>query len=193
MSLTQLQARDRYIVGSIIQFLDRNLKSAYDTEVALTSSSTDPAQKFPTPITIRKGKPDDLSVVTKAPVIAVSTMGSGESDRAYAIGTANIWRHRAYLLSCFPSLDANGAPCDTAHELLRSYVQDVFETECIRILDYSNPSFGPTNKLFTGEVAYIVKVSDPIDRGMTTALAYEKHRFDVHITVKFCVSASLAT
>jgi hypothetical protein len=193
MPLTQLQARDRYIISSMIQFLGRNLKTAYDIEAAATSVAIDPAQRFVTPLTLLKGKPDDLSVVRAAPSIAIDAMGSGERDRFYEVGSANLWRHRAYLLSCFPSLDSNGAPCDVAHELLRSYVQNAFETECISIVDYSNVLCSPTNIIFANDVMYIAAISDPIDRGQTTSLAQEKHRFDVHVTVKYVVTASLAT
>ncbi len=191
MPLTQLQARDRYIISSMIQFMGRNIKTAYDIEAAATSIAVDPAQRFVTPLTLLKGKPDDLSVVRAAPSIAIDAMGSGERDRFYEMGSTNIWRHRSYLLSCFPSLDANGAPCDVAHELLRSYVQNAFETEVIKVVDYSNVLCNSGNIIFANDVMYIDHVSDPIDRGQTTALAAEKHRFDAHVTVKYVVAAVL--
>jgi hypothetical protein len=193
MPLTRLQARDQYIFDSVGLFLDRNLKTAYDIEAAATSGASDPAQCFPTPLTIRAGKPDDITIVRAAPSIAIDMVGSGEADRAYEVGSANIWRHRAFLLSCWPSLDSTGSPCDAAHRLLRTYLQDTFEGECIRIVDYSNSLCSSGNILFTSDVMYVCKVSDPIDRGQTTALAEEKHRFDFHFAVKYCTLASLAS
>jgi hypothetical protein len=179
MPLTQAQARDRFIMNSIIQFLDRNVKATVAT------------QKYPTPLTLKPAKPDNTSVVLQAPVIAVSEIGSGEKDRAYGLGQSTVWRHRSFLFSCYPSLDANGEPCDLAHDDLRTLVQNALETENIKIVDYANSS--PGNLVFCDDLFYIVGVSDPIDRGATTALAQEKHRFDVHLTVKYTVTASLAT
>lgn len=193
MALTQLQARDTYIFDSIGQFLDRNIKQAYDVEVLPTQFNVSAGLQYPKPLTIRAGKSDDVSLVRAAPSIAISKMPSGENERCYELGSAKIWRHRAYLFSCYPSLDATGAPCDWAHNILRSYMQDAFETECIKIIDYSNPSCTASNIIYASDDMYIVRVSDPIDRGQTTALAEEKHRFDVHLMVKFCVLAVLAT
>ena len=193
MPLTRIQARDRIIVNSLAQFLDRNVKRAYDVEAASTSANTNTQLQYVRPLTITIGKPDDITVVRKAPVIAIAEMPSGEGDRSYEIGSAAIWRHRSFSLCCYPSLDANGTPCDTAHQLLRSYVQEAFETECISILDQSNPTFGPNNIIFASDVMYIRNVSDPIDRGQVSALAEEKHRFDVRLSVKFVVIGSLAT
>lgn len=193
MPLTRLQARDQYITGSLIQFLARNIKTAYDIEVSGTVTAASPTRKYPTALTVEVASPDDISFVRRAPSIAVQDTSSGEKDRHYGIGQATIWRHRAFLLSCYPSLDGSGAPCDVAASILRSYVQDAFETECIKIIDYTNPLSNASNILFCDEVMYIVGISDPIDRSQTTALAEEKHRFDVHVKVKFAVIGSLAT
>lgn len=191
MPLSQMQARDRYIIGSFIQFLDRNVKQAYDVEAAATGANPDVQQRFTTPLTIRKGKPDDITIVRVAPSIAVSVMQSGESDRWFEVGTTGVWRHRHYMLMCYPALDSTGAPCDAARELLRSYVQDAFEGVCIKVLDYSNPSFSPTNILYCPDTMFIEGVTDPIDRGATTALAQERHKFSMEVHVKYAVSATL--
>ena len=193
MPFTRLQARDRIIMNSLAQFLDRNVKQAYDIEAAATIVNPNLQMRYVKPLTITIGKPDDITVVRKAPTIAIAEMPSGEGNRQYEIGSAVIWRHRSYLLTCFPSLDANGTPCDLAHQLLRSYMQEAFETECVSVLDQSNPLFGPGNVIFAQDVMYIRTVSDPIDRGQVSALAEEKHRFDIRLSVKFAVIGSLAT
>lgn len=172
------------------QFLYRNMVTAYNTEVALTSGT---ALDYSKPIRVMDGKPDDPEVIRKAPVIAISRIASSGRDREYEIGSNRLWRTRNFLFSCYPAIDSNGQPCTVAAELLRSYMQNVFETEFIRIVDYSNVACTSSNILFCSDVMYIDHVVPPEDRGRSSVLAEEKHRFDVHVGVKYVVIAPLIT
>lgn len=189
MPLTRLQARPRYIIGSMAMFLDRNVKQAYDAEALLTAGQS---PDYSTPLTIRRGKPDDLTIVRAAPSIAIDTIAATGGD-FYEIGSSSRYRHTNFLFSCFPATTSNGEPCDLAAHLLKAYMIDAFGTYAVKILDYSNNAFSPTNVLFTSDVIEIVKVTAPVDRGSTLALAQERHRFDMHVTTRYPVSESSAT
>jgi len=180
MALTQKQARDQYIVDSLAMFLDRNLKARYDPEALATAGS---AEDFSTKIRIRKGNPTDLAVVLNPPSIAIDERPAATDDDHYAIGTAVKWRHMNFNLYCYPALRVDGYPSDTAAMLLKAYIRDVFSTESIRILDYSNPIFSATNLVYTSDNAYIVHRSNPS----------EINRFDITLKLKYAVIESLAT
>lgn len=190
MALTRLQARPRYIVGSMAMFLDRNLKQAYDSEAAASAGQSPDYSK---PMRIMRGKPDDQTIVRAAPSIAISTLNASQHDGFYEIGTNVRYRASNFVFYCFPAIDANGQPCDVAAELLKAYMIDAFGTYGIKVLDYSNPSFSSTNILYTPDLMEIVSVGDPIDRNVHSALAEEKHRFDFHVSVKYPVQENSAT
>jgi len=189
-ALTTLQARDYYIINSMAQFLGRKVKTAYDIEVALTFGANEDISKA---LTIDLGRPDDPNIATNAPIIAIDVLEGTERDRYYEVGSAIIWRHMNFVFYCYPSLNQFSTPSLTAALLLRTYMRDAFGGECIQIMDYSNPGFNPNAPTFCSEVMYIVNVTDPMNRGEKTTLALERHRFDMHVQVKYPVSESLTT
>ena len=186
MPFTQKQARDQYIINSVAQFLGRNLVPAYNAEVA---GRTDIAS---TPLRIVAGKTDDLETVLAAPSIAI-TMSHAKADLPYEIGTAADWRSCDFLFTCYPALSPDGQPSDVAHHLLRSYMRDSFGGEVIRVLDYSNPAFSPTNILFCQDVLYITSVGAPADSGVSSTLAQERHRFLFRVKIDYVVYEVLFT
>lgn len=190
MPLTQKQARDNYIIDSIAKFLDRNIKAKYDTEVGLTAGTS---EDISSKLRIRLGNPTDPAIVLNPPVIALSERPAATNDDFYAIGSAIKWRHLNLDLFCFPSIRADGYPSDVAAFLLKSYMRDVFSTESIRVLDYSNPTFTAANQVYTGENLYIVHRSNPADHGKKSTNASEVNRFDMTLKVKYAVIESLAT
>lgn len=184
MALTQQQARDGYIIDSMALFLDRNLKQAYDAEVASLA--------FSTALTIRRGKPDNKSNPLVVPGIYVDTISGTERDEDYALGMAVEWRHMNFVLYCFPAL-VNGEPSQTAADMLKAYMRDTFGTKYIKIVDYSNAACNANNVLFTDDVMERTRKQDPIDRKATTLIAEEVHRFDMHVSIRYPVIATTAS
>lgn len=191
MPLTTTQAEDRYIINSLANYLDRKVKQYYDPLAAATSSAPAPQDRFVNPITIREASPDDDTIVVAAPSIGISTAASSEKDRFAEIGTSLSWRHMSFVLACYPSLDANGAPCSIADKLLRACLRRGLATETMKILDQSNVLFSPTNIIYCNEVMYLATPGAPIPRSMTTSLAQEKHRFDYHLGVRYAVQEDI--
>jgi hypothetical protein len=164
--LTQTQASDEYIMSSMAQYLDRAVRVAYNAaaDASVTNNPTQPALRYAQHLMIREAKPTDISVTL----------------------------NQAFMLCCYPGLDANGQPCDVAKHKLRSLMTSAFETEDIKIMDMSNGAFSPTNIIYCGDPMYITRASEPIERNLNTMLAVEKHRFDLNVGVRFPVTASLA-
>jgi hypothetical protein len=183
MALTQKQARDGYIIDSMALFLDRNLKQAYDAEVATLA--------FTTPLVIRRGKTDNKSNPLVVPGVYVDTISGTEKDEDYALGVAIEWRHINFVFYCFPAT-LNGEPDQEAADLLKAYMRDTFGTKYIRIVDYSNPLCTASNVLYTPDVMERTRKQDPMDRKATTTIAEEVHRFDMHVSVRYPVIASTA-
>ena len=190
MALTPRQARDKYIVDSIGQYFVRRIQSAYNTEAALTSGKPEDYSK---PLRIVMGKPDDPNIVTNPPVIAIDVLESTERDREYGVGTSTGWRHMNFVFYCYPSLNSYGSPSLNAAMLLRTYVRDSLGGKYIQIIDYSNPSFNPNSPTFCTQTMEIVNVTDPMNRGQNTTLALERHRFDVHLEVRYPVDEVLTS
>jgi len=185
MPLTRLQARDRYIEDSIAQFLGRNLVVAYNAEVATGA--------YPQALTVVKGKPDDPSVSANPPTIAIATLTSTNKDDFVEVGSNVKWRFKNIVFYCYPAILTTGEPSQEANLLLQSYMKDALGTYAIKILDYSNNSFSPTNILYCSDVMYIDRVIDPMERNDKNANAITRHRFDMHLTVKYAVVESTAT
>lgn len=188
MALTQLQAREMYLVDSMVQFISRSTKAAYDTEVAASQGT---AVDFSQKLRVRVGKPDDRDLVLNPPVIAVDPEVSSERDNGFEIGTTKAWRHYTFVLYCYPAITADGGPCLQASDVMKAYMRNCFG-EFIRVIDYSGTST-PSAITFCTDGMYIVNVTDPMDRGKQTTLAQERHRFDMHVTVKVPVIEVLST
>lgn len=186
MPFTQKQARDQYIINSVAQFIARNVVAAYNAEVAARTDISS------SPIMVVAGKTDDLATVLQAPSIAI-TMSHAKADSKYEIGTSAGWRSCDILFTCYPALTPDGQPSDVAHHLLRSYMRDAFGGEAIRVLDYSNPSFSPTNILYCNDVMYISSVGSPLDTGVSSSLAQERHRFLFRVRLDYVVYEVLYT
>lgn len=184
MPLTTAQARDEHIVDSVALFLDRNMKQAYDAEAA--------GLTFPTPLTIARGKPDDKSKLLKVPIVMVDTIPASEKANFVEIGTSNLYRHANFIFYCFPAT-VSGSPSQPAADLLKAYMNDVWGTRYMRIVDYTAVGGGPTNIIFCSDVAEVTNVGTPMDRKQTTALAEEVHRFDMHVSIRYVVAETTAT
>jgi hypothetical protein len=192
MPLTPAQARDDYILSSFGQFLARNVKVAYDAIVAPTNTNP-PTSRYPRSLTLLTSSPDDFATVREVPSIAIAMTTASQNDHEFELGSPNIRRSRSFTLSCYPSVDATGNPCIEAATILRSLVSDAFDTECISVIDYGNPSCTSSNVIMCPDVMYIRSRTAPIDRSMATALAAEKRRFDMHVSVWYVVTAGFAT
>lgn len=184
MALTKAQARDSHIIDSIALFLDRNLKQAYDAEVSTSA--------FPAPLTIERGKPDDLSQKLTVPKILIDTIGGSDKARQFEMGTNVCYRHMNLVLYCFPAT-ASGSPSNSAADLLKSYVRDAFGTQYIRLIDYTAVGLTLSNLIYCNDVAEMTGLGNPIERKATSTLAEEAHRFDVHIAIRYPVGESSAT
>lgn len=190
MALTLLQARDKYLLDSVCNFLVRRIKSAYDAEAALTGGKPDDYSK---PLKIMVGHPDDPNVLISTPVIAVDMLESVDPG-SVEVGTSTNWRCTNFVFYCYPSVNANGAPSYGAAMLMRAYMRDAFGGVAIQIIDYSNNSYNPvTLTPYCGDVMYIVKKTAPMNRGQSSMLAMERHRFDVHLEVKYAVMEGIST
>lgn len=184
MALSRLQARDGYIIDSMALFLDRNLKQAYDAEVASLT--------FPTALRIRRGKPNDKSQKLVVPAVLIDTISGTEAQREQWLGTNELYRHLNFVFYCFPAL-VNGEPDDRPSDLLKAYMRDAFGTKYINIVDYSNPLCNASNILYCSWPMELTRVQDPVQRKLTTALAEEAHRFDMHVSVRYPVLESNAS
>lgn len=184
MALTRLQAREEYIIGSVALFLDRNLKQAYDAEVATLP--------YNAPLTIKRGKPDDKSMALTVPRIMVDTVPASDKARVIEIGSNDMYRHLNFVFYCFPAT-VNGSPNVQAANLLKSYMRDAWGTSYVRLVDYNAVGAGPTNIIFCNDPAEVTNVGSPMDRKATTLLAEEMHRFDMHVSLRYPVTESYAT
>lgn len=191
MPLTQAQARDKYIVNNVAQFLTRNIKAAYDIEVeTLTTSSLDISKS----LKIMQGKPSDTSIVLNPPVIAIDTVSPGQAVVFDEIGTTMSWRQMAVALYCYPAINAvDGKPNDDAAYLLKAYMRDMLQTYSFKALDYTNPALTASNLVYCSDNIYIARFSAPIDRGKNSPNAAERNRFDVTLHLEYPVTEALVS
>lgn len=191
MGLTQLQARDIYIVDSMAQFLYRRVVTQYQTEADASATKTPDFSAGQ--LKVIEGSPDDPSVLRAAPVIAIGTINSSGKDRFLELGTSRGWRTMNFVFYCYPALDATNSPSSVASKLLSTLMRDAFGGETIKIVDYSNVLCTPDNILYCQYNLDLTTVAPPVFRGKTSTIAAEKHRFDMHVGVKYPVVESLAT
>jgi hypothetical protein len=189
-ALTQLQARDGYIIDSLAMFFDRNLKPGYDAEAMATAGAT---EDFSVKIRIRLGDPTNTGTALTTPLIAIVDKPASTADDFFEMGSNTKWRHMNFDLYCYPAIRADGYPSDKAALLLKAYMRNVLSTVSIRILDYSNPGFSATNLVYTAENMYIVSRSNPANRGKRSTTADEINRFDLSLRVKYPVVETTAT
>lgn len=184
MALTRAQARDEHIIDSVALFLDRNIKQAYDAEVA--------SLPYSTALTIRRGKPDDKSLTLTVPRIMVDTVPSSDKNRFIEIGSDDLYRHLNFVFYCFPAT-VSGSPSQSAADLLKAYMRDAWGTSFVRIVDYTANGLSLDNLIFCNDPAEVVGVQAPIDRKAVTLVAEEMHRFDMHVSLRYPVTESYAT
>ena len=191
MPITPAQAQDDYLLRSLQQYFDRTIKAAYDSQVLLTAGSN---EDYSTPLRIRIGKPDDDNIVLNVPVIALDPSLTTEPERNAEIGTSMSWRHYTFTFCCFPAITVDGQPSLKAASVLKSYMQSATMGEFIKIIDFGNPSCNPFNIIYCSDGFYYVRVSPPKDAaGPEAALAQERHRFDMALTLKVPVMEVLST
>ena len=188
MALTQLQASDQYIMDSLAMFLDRRVKTFYDTQAALTVGKPDAYERA---MKIRMGSPDDPAVGIYTPEVALDFQESSGKNDFFGIGDSAKWRHFSIAWYCYPAQNDDGAPSRGAQMLLTTAIKNAIGTETIRILDYSNPSFSPSNILYCRDVMYVVGHTDPMPRGQKVSQAVMRHRFDVHMSLKVAVTEAV--
>ena len=193
MGLTQAQAADHYLLDSMAYFLDRNVKSPYDSAVSVYSGAVTPPYDISKPIRIRMGKPDDRDVIVNPPVIAMEPELISQSIPFFEIGSSKAWRFYDFRFYCYPCITTDGEPSLEAQLILKSAMRNAFGTECIRIVDYGNVLCSPTNIVLAPDDMYIVTRTGPSNRGSSASLAIERHRFDMDLRVKVCVVETLNT
>jgi hypothetical protein len=185
MPLTQLQAESNNIINALLYFLNRNVKVPYDIRAAATSTFS---EVYTSPLKVMIGKPDDPNIVNNPPVIAIDDVTSTERNRFYEIGTNNLYRHFNFVLCCYPSLNSLGQASLSAQKLLESFMRNAMSAENLKLPDYTNPLFSPTNILYCNDVMQMLSWSGPYPRGANSSLAQQKHRFDIHVSLSVVVS-----
>jgi len=190
MPLTQLQAESNNIKNSVLWFLNRNVKIPYDIRATATSSA---AEVYTSPLNVAIGKPDDPNIENNPPVVAIDDVTSTEKNRFYELGTSNLYRHYNYVLCCYPSLTSTGLPSVSAKELLESLMRNAMSAEYVLIPDYTNGSFSPTNIIYCSDVLEVTNFSGPDPRGNNSTLAQQKHRFDMHLSLRVVVAEGVIT
>ena len=184
MPLTQAQADDLYIINSLAKYLNAAVKVPYDTFVA---GLTDPVTGWNTPLKIADGSPDDPDIALDPPKIAIDCIETSNKDADYGIGTNIRLRTFNFVLYCYPSLTNGGLPNKAAMIKLQSLLKNALSGVNIRVVDYGNAGYSPSNVIYTGEVMTLRRVSGPMPRGKQTSLPQERHRFDFHIHVDYPV------
>lgn len=188
MPFTQAQAEEWNIINSVVWFLNRNVKTIYDTRAAATASSS--GDVYTSPLRVAIGKPDDPNIEMNPPVVAIDWVESTDRQREYEIGTNNLWRHLNLALCCYPSLNSKGEPSLEAMLLLRSLMRNAMSTEYMKIVDYANQSNSVNTPMYCYDVATVCNLSGPQPRGGNSLLAQQKHRFDMHFQLKYVVQES---
>ena len=186
MPFTQAQAEDYNILNSVLLFLQRNVKIPYDIRAAATLSSN-AAVQYSSPLSIRPGEPDDLSITANPPIIAVNTIESTERSRFYGLGQNTLFRHANFIICCFPALDQYARPCLESQLVLKALVRNALSAEYIRVLDRANTP-DDAHPVYCYDTLNVVNVSGPAPRGQHSLLAQQKHRFDFHIQVSYAVN-----
>lgn len=190
MPLTQLQAESSNIKNSLGNFLTRTVKTPYDIRAAATSSLP---ETYVTPLNVTSGKPDDPNIENHPPVVAIDDVTSTERDRFYEIGTNCMYRHYNFMICCYPSLNQFGEASLSAKELLESMMRNAMSATYIKILDATNGSFTSSNILYCNDILEVTNFSGPTPRGQNATLAQQKHRFDVHLSVRVVVDEGMVS
>lgn len=191
MALTQLQASDQYIIDSFAAFLDRNIKTAYDAQVAGMTTDTLDISKA---LKIAQGKPSDRSIALDPPTIGIEDVNAGQGFVPNQIGANTGFRQMNLSLYCFPAINAiGGEPSNVAAALLKSYFRNVLSTVAIKIKDYSNPDYSPSNILYCDDPLWVVKFTPPMNRGKNNPSATERNRFDINVSLQYEVAETLVS
>lgn len=177
MPLSSSEAREKYIVRSLYDYLAAQVAPGYNSEVSTTN--------YPALLGLSLEWPDDPAQSPTMPMIILDPPEDSGPPKSAGLGGGAVWKYKQFHLYCFPAITTEGKPSVSAAETLRSALDYVLGTGIyIPILDYSQ---NPVVQLDAMEVLDARMLKPTVS--FAPLLSIEKHRFDYLLTTRYMVAA----